>query len=226
MFGNSSKILETEVAGLVFSNPLGIPYSMDRHRRLCALHTAPKAGFLVLTPPKDNVLTWIQRLKTECVSGPLKAVNVKSDIVRTFSLVYDFADLIIIDPDSDNGIDSPDLSDTVALMDELVSLRLCYEYYTPVFLRLTHGLTPEELHTLLDTSQLSGLDGVVVPSLAVAASVKEMTLGRFPVICRVQSPEEGLQAHQEGAVLLEAAPNFRGIGIKKLLKKLEKESND
>ena len=44
----------------------------------------------------------------------------KSDIVRTFSLVYDFADLIIIDPDSDNGIDSPDLSDTVALMDERV----------------------------------------------------------------------------------------------------------
>ena len=223
MFGNSNKNLETEVAGLVFPNPLGIPYSLDRRRRLCTLHSAPKAGFLVLTPPQDNVLSWIQSLKTECVSGPVKVVNVKSDIVRTFSLVYDFADLIIVDPDSDNGIDSPDLADTVALIDELVSLRLCYEYYTPVFLRLTHGLTPEALHTLLDTSQLSGLDGVAVPTLAMAASVKEMTLGRFPLICRVQSPEEGLQARQEGAVLMEAAPGFRGL--KKLLKKLEKDND-
>lgn len=221
MFGNNNKILETEVAGLVFSNPVGLPYALDGRRRLCAFHTAPKAGFLVLTPPKDNVLSWIQRLEAGCVSGPVRAVDLVSDIVRTFSLVYDFADFIIVDPDSDNGIDSPDLADTVSLMDELVSLRLCYEYYTPLFLRLSHGLTPEELHTLLDTSQLSGLDGVVVPTLAMAANVREITLGRFPVICRVRTPEEGIQARQEGAVLLETAPGFRGF--KKLLKTLEKD---
>ena len=106
-------------------------------------------------------------------------------------------------------------------MEELVSLRLCYERYTPVFLRLSHGSTPEELHTLLDTCQLSGVDGVVVPTLSMIYKVRELTLGRVPVICQIQDVEEGLMALHEGVSLLEAKPGFKGLN--KLLKMLEKQ---
>ena len=88
-------------------------------------------------------------------------------------------------------------------MDELVSLRLCYERYTPVFLRLAHGTSREELKILLGACQLNGLDGVVVSQLSMLAPVREITLGRVPVICCVKTPEEGLQALEGGASLLE-----------------------
>ena len=219
MFGKSSRSLETEVAGLVFPNPVGVPYTFKKHRFNC-LHKAPKAGFYLLTPPKDNVLPWVKGLKYNHGEVPL-VVDLNADIVRTFSLAYDFADLLVVSPDSDNGIDATDLSDTVDLLEELVNLRLCYEHYTPVFLRLSHGSTPEELHTLLDTCQLSGLDGVVVPTLSLYYQVKELTLGRVPVVCQVQTPEEGLMALHEGVSLLEAKPGFKGLS--KLLKTLEKQ---
>ena len=220
MFRNSSKNLETEVAGLVFKNPLGIPYVLKKRSFLCP-NCAPNAGFVLLTPPSDNVVGWIKGLKSHSREDSLLALDLKADIVRTFSLVYDFADFLVIDPDTDNGIDAADLSDTVALLEELVSLRLCYEHYTPVFLRLTHGITPEELQTLLNTSRLSGLDGVAVPTLSLYYKVRELTDGRVPVICMVQDVEEGLLALHEGVSLLEAKPGFKGLN--KLLKKLEKQ---
>lgn len=220
MFGKNTKNLETEVSGLVFQNPLGVPYILKKRRFKC-FRPAPKAGFLLLTPPKENILAWIKALQTELPDHPVLAVDVNFDIIRTFSLVYDFADIIIINPDSDNGIGATDMADTVALLDEIVSLRLCYERYTPVFLRLSHGITPEELHSLLDTCQLSGLDGVVAPTSAMVARVMDITQGRVPVIGTAQNPEEALQTLQEGACLVETTPGFRGV--KKLLKRLEND---
>lgn len=219
MFGKSSKNLEREVAGVVFPNPLGVPYELKKRRFSC-FHHASKAGFLLLNPPKDHVLEWVKSLKSN-TEDAIRAVDVKTDIVRTFSLVYDFAHLLIIDPDTDNGIDATEISDTIALLEELVSLRLCYEHYTPVFLRLSHGTTPEELQTLLDTCQLSGVDGVAVPTLSMFYKVNEITLGRVPVICMVQDAEEGILALHEGVSLVEAMPGFKGLN--KLLKTLEKQ---
>lgn len=202
MFRKNVQNLQVEVAGLVFPSPVGVPFVI-RKKRCNWFHKAPEAGFLVLTPPShEEVLPWIKGLTSEPESTIL-AVDIKTDIVRIFSLVYDFADFIIIDPDSDMGIDAVDISDTQSLLDELVSLRLCYERYTPVFLRLAHGTSHEELKILLGACQLNGLDGVVVSHASMVKEVREITLGRVPVICRVSSPEEGLKALDGGASLLE-----------------------
>ena len=102
---NNVQHLQTEVAGLVFPNPAGVPFVIHK-TRFSWLHRAPEAGFLVLTPPShEEVLPWIKGLSGERESSIL-AVDIKTDIVRSFSLVYDFADFIIIDPDSDMGIDA------------------------------------------------------------------------------------------------------------------------
>ena len=129
-----------EVAGLIFQNPVGMPYTIKK-RRFSLFCRAPKAGFLTLTPPKEQVLAWIRGLEGEKFGESLIAVNISRDIVRNFSLVYDFPAFIILDPDSDNGIGATDISDTQVLLDEIVSLRLCYERFTPIFLRLSHGCT-------------------------------------------------------------------------------------
>jgi hypothetical protein len=171
---------------------------------------------VTLSPPSEDVLNWILGLQ-EYRKKTILAVNVSSDLTRSFSLVYDFCDLIIIDPDGDHGIDSPDISDTSVLLDEIVSLRLCYEHYTPIALRLSHGHTPDEIHALLGHCRLSGIDAVVVPAKKVGMVLEE-TQHRYPVIGAADSIEEAMECLQAGACLVETT--LRPLAVTKLLKAL------
>ncbi len=219
--GKNKKLPDVELVGLKFSNPVGVVETLDLstkwHRRRC------KAGFVTLTPPKDSVLEWIMNLQ-DYRKDTLLAVNINSDIVRCFSLVYDFADLIIIDPDTDNGISSPDISDTAELLDELVNLRMCYERYTPVFLRLSHADTPDEIPALISCARLAGLDGIVAPTPQKVRLTLEECEGRLPVIGVAQSPEEGMEELLAGASLIETS--LHPLAIAKLLKLIEKQTTE
>lgn len=217
LFGShKKKPLDTDVAGLSFKNPIGILQS-PTIRQLRDSKTYG-AGFVTLSPPSENVLDWILSLQ-EYRKKAILAVNISSDLARSFSLVYDFTDLIIIDPDRDHGIDSTDISDTAVLLDEVVSLRLCYEHYTPIALRLSHGHTPDEIQTLLNHCRLSGIDAIVVPSKKVASVVEE-TLHRYPVIGMADSQEEALECIQAGASLVETT--LHPFALNKLLKTLSR----
>jgi len=196
-----------EVAGLKFVNPLGISYP---YLRL-------KAGFMALTPDSDNILEWIASV-SEYSKDTVLGVNLHTDILRSFSLVYDFAQFIIIDPDSDNGIDSPDIADIAQLLDEIVNLRLCYEGYTPVFLRISKEDTPDEIHPLCACARLSGLDGIVAPDPLKVKLVMEECQGRVPVMGVANTEEEALAELSAGATLV--LTTLRPIPFSKLLKKL------
>lgn len=217
LFGShKKKALDTSVAGLSFKNPVGVRQSPSiRQLRECRTFGA---GFVTLSPPDENVLNWILGLQ-EYRKKTILAVNVSSDLTRSFSLVYDFTDLIIIDPDADRGIDSADLSDTTILLDEVVNLRLCYEHYTPIALRLSHGHTPDEIHTLLAHCRLSGIDAVVVPARKVGMVLEE-TQHRYPVIGAADSVEEALECLQAGASLVETT--LHPFALNKLLKTLSR----
>lgn len=210
-FKKNSQLLETEVAGITFRNPLGADTPKER-----------RTGFITLTPPKEHILDWIAQLQ-DFRGETVLAVNINNQIIRSFSLVYDFADLIIVDPDSDAGIDAADLYETHVLLDEIVSLRLCYEHYTPVFLRLSHGLTHDEIQSLLSTCQLCGVDGIAVSGLRLLAEVREITRGRLPLIAVADNAEEALQALSAGASLVET--HLRGPALFKLLKTLENQAS-
>lgn len=199
----------TEVLGRIFSSPAG-----SRGK----LYSG--AGFVTLNPPHEGILEWINSL-SEYKDKTILAINISSNIVKTFSLVYDFSDLIIVDPDSDRGIDSPDISDTSVLIDELVSLRLCYEHYTPIALRLSHGHTPEEIKTIVGHSRLSGIDAIVAPGPVKVRTVVSETDGRLPVIGAAENPEEALATLEAGAVLTEV--HTGPFSFHKLLKELSKK---
>lgn len=215
------KSLALEVAGLNFANPVGLTQGPEglRKRPLCA----PKAGFVVATPPQENLIDWITKLQEFTEQGVI-AVNLRTDIVRSFSLLYDFAHFIIIDPDSNNGIRSADISDITELIDEIVSLRLCYERYTPIFLRLSQAETPEELHPLCSYARMSGLDGLVAPDPQRVRITLEECQHRMPVIGFAKNAEEALQELQDGASLVQT--ELRSLGLGKLLKTLEKTATE
>lgn len=217
LLGTHKKALDTRAVGLLFKNPLGVRQCLNT-RQLRDGRTYG-AGFVTLAPPAgEDILAWIGGLQ-EYRKKSILAVNVSANLARTFSLVYDFCDLIIIDPDADNGIDSPDISDTSVLLDEVVSLRLCYEQYTPIALRLTHGHTPDEIHELLGHCRLSGIDAVVVPAGKVE-TVLEQTQHRYPVIGAANSAEEALSCLQAGACLVETT--MHSLPFAKLLKTLSR----
>lgn len=215
------KSLALEVAGLNFANPVGLTQGAKGLKK-CPLF-APKAGFIVATPPKENLIDWITKLQDFTQQGVI-AVNLCNDIVRTFSLLYDFAHFIIIDPDSNNGIRSADISDMTELIDEIVSLRLCYERYTPIFLRLSHAETPQELHPLCSYARLSGLDGLVAPDPERVRMTLEECQHRVPVIGVAQNAETALKELQDGASLVQT--NLSSLALGKLLKTLEKPSQE
>lgn len=217
----NKKMPDIELVGLKFSNPVGVIETFDLSKKWYRIRC--KAGFRVLTPPKDNVLEWITNLQ-DFRKDTLLAVNLNVDIVRCFSLVYDFADFIIIDPDSDNGISSPDIADTAELLDEIVNLRLCYERYTPIFLRLSHAHTPDEIPPLLSCARLSGLDGIVAPTPQKVQLTLAECQGRLPVIGVAQTPEEGMEELQSGASLLETS--LGPLGLAKLLNLINKQQSE
>ena len=213
--------LALEVAGLNFANPVGLTQGAEGLKN-CPLW-APKAGFIVATPPKENLIEWSIKLQQYTNRGIL-AVNLRTDIVRSFSLLYDFAHFIILDPDTDHGIHSADISDITELIDEIVSLRLCYERYTPVFLRLSHAETPDELRPLCSYARLSGLDGLVASDPEkVRITVKECQ-HRVPVIGVAQDAAMALQELQDGATLVQT--QLGPLAFRKLLKTLEKPSKE
>lgn len=210
-------LLALEVAGINFVNPVGLTQGPEglKKRPLCA----PKAGFIVATPPKENLIEWITKLQ-DFTREAVIAVNLQTDIVRSFSLLYDFAHFIIIDPESNNGIRSADISDITELIDEIVSLRMCYERYTPIFLRLSPAETPDELHPLCSYARLSGLDGLVAPDPQKVRMTLEECQHRVPVIGVAQNAESALQELQDGASLVQT--DLSSLALKKLLKTLEK----
>lgn len=221
LFKSHFKGLNQEVSGLRFSNPAGV-FRKGESARIRSL-TGLGLGFLTVSPDSRDILRWIQQVVSQRRGqDTLLGVNLRKDIERSFSLVYDFADFLVIDTNSNGGIDSPDVSDIPVLLDELLNLRLCYEQYTPIFLRLPIGLTPEELHTILSYCQLSGVNGVVATGIGNVRQVLEFTQRRLPVTGCSTSPEEAALMLREGASLVEM--EVRPSVALKLLKTMEKEA--
>ena len=216
----NKKLLDRELIGLKFANPVGLFEPSANLKKCSRSHFG--AAFITLTAPKKDILDWISNLQ-KIREKTILAVNLRWDIVRSFSLVYDFADFIIIDPNSDNGISSPDISDTAQLLDEIVNLRLCYERYTPILLRLCNEDTPEEIHPLVSCARLCGLDGIVAPNPGKVRITLEECLSRMPVIGVAGTPEEALEELQYGAHLVETS--LRPLALARLMKLLKKQTS-
>ena len=210
LFGNkrNRSQLKRVVSGLEFSNPLG------------SKSWSISSSFIVTTPPKENVIDWVSAIKTKYPSQVV-ALDISEDIQRNFSLAYDFADFLIINPDHDGGINAMDISDIVNLLDSLLSLRLCYEKYTPVYLRISNSVTSDELNTLLSYCRLSGIDGIVAEGLHNVQSIRDLSQNRMPIIGATHDASEAISMLSEGASLVELDTN--ALVLKRTLKTLEKQ---
>lgn len=182
--------------------------------------SASRAGYL-LFKAGENVPRKLLNAFPGRSQDVLLSLELSSDIVRSFSLCYDFVDFIVVNPDNLTGMEAPDIPDVKSLLDEVLNLRLCYEMYTPVFVRLSPRRTPEEMDEMLHFCLLNGVDGLFVNSVKQLHAVQDMIGNRLPLVLTTDStnPSEIVSMYREGASLVEC--NVRPHVLKKIHKLLE-----
>ena len=119
-----------------------------------------------------HAIARIQSDPPSCIISASIARNTKStsdqEVIRdyrtAFSLLYDFVDMITVNISCPNveGMSSlEEVSFLSEVLDELLSLRLCYDKYKPVLVKVSPDIEPEQLDNILDYCMMSGIDGVV-----------------------------------------------------------------
>lgn len=125
--------------------------------------------------------------------------SIVSDYRAAFAQLYDFADYFVINltdsrrPEAGLQADTNLLTD---VLDELLEMRLYYDTYKSILLKISSDLTPDLLDEILDYALMSGIDGIVAGGPA----------GRS---ARLQTPAQRLHEIGEGGI--SGAPAFQGM---------------
>ncbi len=214
-FKREHPALARDAFGIVFPHPVGLAPVLDRQEEL--LDGCDSLGYSFTGIIPNDIGTVAARLSNR-KSGIIAYVELKADdrteeqgrrhIVRTYSLLYDFADFFVVDINRQDGLNSmDDISDWKDILDELLELRLCYERYKPILLRISPDQSADLMHRILDFSLLSGIDGVIAPGVSLVREVFRYTKGRLPVIGAgaITSPQDAAALLDAGAVLVEVA---------------------
>ena len=228
--------LACEAFGIRFRHPIGLAPVLEQQVELLDACDSLGFSFTGFIPGETPVQTIAERLQ-ERTTPIVAAVELRADgeseeaaqqaLIRQFSLLYDFADYFVIDINRESGLSSlDDFSDWIPLLDELLSLRLYYEKYKPILLRIAPGHTEEQMTRILDFCLRSGFDGIVAPGIAKVRFCAEYTQGRIPIIGSgaISTPEEAVGLLQAGATLIEVAQGIRNNGFqtaKRLLKVID-----
>ena len=96
-----------------------------------------------------------------------KDEEVIKDYVVAFSLLYDFVDMFTVNiscPNEDGILPIQEKNDLADIIDPLLELRLCYDTYKPILVKVSPDIPYEQLDEMLDYCQLAGVDGVVAGS--------------------------------------------------------------
>ena len=86
------------------------------------------------------------------------------DYETSFSLLYDFVDMFVVNVSCPNVVGLTSLQDISFLsdiVDKLLDQRMLYDVYKPILLKVSPDLAHEQLNDIIDYSLRSGIDGIV-----------------------------------------------------------------
>ena len=158
--------------------------------------------------------------------------SVTHDLLQSFTFMYDFTDLFVVDTFRKNKDGVAPLQSAEFLsesMDALIDMRFCYDRYKPILIRVDNNIRQGSLAGLLDYMMYSGLDGIIAGydayPLELVRRIGYFTGGRFPIIAcgSIETPEEADELPAAGATLLQVdRKHARGI----LRHLIDKETSD
>ena len=158
-----------------------------------------------------------------------------NDYQKAFSLLYDFVDMFTVNvarPNADGILQVQDRNSLADIVDPLLELRLCYESYKPILIKISPDTPLEQLDEMIDYCMLSGIDGVIAcdstrhtellkrkrkvtgslsgaplfeRNLSIVKHISEHTKGRFPIVAcgGIMNPEQAALMLQSGASLIQ-----------------------
>jgi len=97
-------------------------------------------------------------------SSSASEADIVNDYKKAFSYLYDFVDMFTINVSCPNveGLQHlQDVSYLSDLVDPLLDLRVCYDTYKPLLVKVSPDIPHEELDEILNYSLISGIDGIV-----------------------------------------------------------------
>ena len=86
------------------------------------------------------------------------------DYESAFALLYDFVDMFVVNVSCPNVVGLTSLQDITFLseiVDKLLNLRMYYDQYRPILLKVSPDLAKEQLDDIIDYCLRSGIDGIV-----------------------------------------------------------------
>lgn len=118
-----------------------------------------------------HAIAALRRDKPKCIIGCSIAKGASTPIEKSaadyekcFEYIYDYVDYITINVSCPNVKDVCKLQDSINLseiIDRLLELRLMYDDYRPILLKVSPDLTYAQLDEVIELTLISGLDGVI-----------------------------------------------------------------
>lgn len=119
-----------------------------------------------------NAIGNINGKRSDCIlavniipdSTSKKDEEVIRDYQTVFSLMYDFADMFTVNismPNESGILTIQDETSLADIVDPLLDLRLCYDTYKPLLIKVSPDIPYERLDRILDYCMLSGVDGII-----------------------------------------------------------------
>ncbi len=267
LYSRRNSLLETETMGVRFPNPIGLAAGFDKNAEFCDQISDIGFGFVEVGPitPKpekdpqiaNNGLTAtinnLKNIRPKTIVAANLTHNVStpddelvSDFEKSFTLLYDFVDLFVINTSICREGKRSALEDTEQLsdvMDVILDKRLDMDRMKPVLLKISPDIPQEQLDSILAYCMSSGVDGIVAgdintknekqysKNLRLVKHISETTKGRLDIVgCGgILTPEQAKEMLDAGASLIELYTGIFLEGpvlVRKTLKHLEQEKEN
>lgn len=201
LFSKKAEPQEIELFGLSFSSRLGMTSGTDRKAEFFNSLKDWGLSFVEIGPLDCGSLRDAVRKISEQPAKLKIAAYIKSDLLKSFSLCYDFFDFFVVDTTSDSGFDQLSL---------LLEARLGENSYKPIVARIPGCISTSELRSNMDYFLGSGVDAVEISDLNQIAIIREQSLGKMPIIASsgIESQAQAAQALSQGADLVGVRAGF------------------
>lgn len=152
-----------------------------RSKRLNALITKPG----IRNKGVNNAISKLQNRRDRVIisgsiipnAGSHRDEDVVTDYKQAFSLLYDFVDIITVNiscPDENGILSIQDVNSLSEVLDPLFELRMCYEPFKPILIKVSPDLPFDRLDPILNYCRMSGVDGII------AGNYSRMNAGDVP----------------------------------------------
>lgn len=229
-------MLETELFGLHFPNPIGIGGSYDKEGSAMNLMDNLGFGFVEIPSPSPERLYKGRRDLVVAVDicqdrSGASSEELKAECDRNLTLLYDFADIFVLNLCREEKAENRRIQDVSFISDVIVKIhnsRLFYDTYKPILVKLSPDAELPAMDEMIDYAMEAGMDGIMVaPGDKAMDAIKyiwERSRHNMPIVaCGIATPLQARSALQSGACLVEMSAGFQQYGpriVKDTLKEI------